>query len=153
MGTPDVGIEGGPDIGAAADGPDMGGADMGGPDIGGADMGAEGGDGTATLARAVPDAVEGAGADPGVMNCADAPTAPWATTSSGCSTTVGARPSAWCSSVATSGMRLPPPTRNTPCTSAGVRPAAAIAERVDVTVAVRMGPASCWNWSRPSGTS
>jgi hypothetical protein len=42
--------------------------------------------------------------------------APSATTISGCSSTVGRIPVSWNSSVATSGMRVDPPTRNSPAT-------------------------------------
>ena len=53
-------------------------------------------------------------AGPLASRAASARMLPSATTSSGCSITTGASPSARCSSVATSGIRLDPPTRNTP---------------------------------------
>src|SRR6201999_1598195 len=60
-------------------------------------------------------------------------TAPWATTSSGCSITVGAVPSCWCSRVATIGIRVEPPTRNSPAASPGRRPAPASVDAVIAT--------------------
>jgi len=78
--------------------------------------------------------------------------APSATTSSGCSIAVGAVPNPRCRSVAASGMRLDPPTRKTADSCGGVRPAAATASSVAVTVRSRIGRASCSSCSRPSGT-
>jgi len=61
---------------------------------------------------------------------------PSATTSSGCSIATGASPSARCSSVATSGIRLAPPTRNTPAS----RPSGRSAQRIRPWVTRIVGP-------------
>ena len=79
--------------------------------------------------------------------------APSATTSSGCSATTGAIPSDSCSIVATSGIRLDPPTRNSPAIADGGTAASVSSDRVIATVwrsTGRARPSSC---SRPSGTS
>ena len=61
--------------------------------------------------------------------------APSPTTSSGCSMALGAMPEPWCSSVAASGIRLDPPTRNT--AEIGDFPAADAVMAICVAVTVR----------------
>jgi hypothetical protein len=91
----------------------------------------------------------GRGTDP----AAAALTAPWATTSSGCSITVGAMPSRRCSWVAICGMRVEPPTRNRPTASPGRTPLRDSVDAVMVTVRSISGPAARSNSSLVTCTS
>ena len=79
---------------------------------------------------------------PGRRGSGRSVSAPSATGSSGCSSTVGAMPSSACSSRATSGIRVEPPTRNSPASWSGARPAAAITSRVSATARASSGAAS-----------
>ena len=78
--------------------------------------------------------------------------APSATTSSGWSMMVGAIRRVRCKSVAASGIRLDPPTRNTPA-SVPSRTTPLMTVLVSETVRSRTGRASRSSCSRPSGTS
>src|SRR5689334_8174175 len=79
--------------------------------------------------------------------------APWATTSSGCSMTVGAMPRALCRRLAARGTRLDPPTRNTPATCSRGTPAPRSVASVTSTVLPSSGRAALSNSSRVRRTS
>ncbi len=74
--------------------------------------------------------------------------APSATGSSGCSSTVGAMPSWLCSSRATSGSRDEPPTRNSPASWSGCSPQRAITAAVSCTACCSSGTATRSSSSR-----
>ena len=86
-------------------------------------------------------------------SAAPASTLPSATTSSGCSITTGGSPSARCSSVAISGIRLEPPTRKTPATLPSASWAQRISPSVTRTVCSSSGSASASSSSRVRCTS
>ena len=79
--------------------------------------------------------------------------APSATTSSGCSVTIGAMPNARCSALAASGIRLEPPTRNRPAMRSAGTPACRTRPAVVRTVRSTSGRAISSNSVRLSGTS
>jgi hypothetical protein len=129
-----------------------GGAEVGGAEVGAAETGA----GTLTGAGVAAAQPGETGAAGGPLTCAGAAaavigrshSAPSATTSSGWSITIGAMRSVRCSSVAASGIRDEPPTRNTPPMRSGGMPASCSVARVVAAVRSSCTRAAFSNSSR-----